>query len=128
VAGLIDIQFEDRFASEDELIDASISCDVVLAPYLHHTGGSSVAIWAAAAGRPILTQNSGSIANAVTANGLGVMCDPTDPAELAAAITVMVNEGYREAWQSQQPREFAVEHSADHFYSSIVDQLALCKR
>jgi glycosyltransferase involved in cell wall biosynthesis len=124
--GIVGLRFEERFATEDELIEALIDCDVVLAPYLHHSGVSAALIWAAAAGRPIITQDSGWIAHETSTNKLGLMCDPTDSVKLASAIAQMVNqEDRRNLWPPDRLHKFAEMHTPDHFYSSIIEQLVL---
>ena len=124
--GHVDLRFEERFASEDELIDALDECDVVLAPYLHHEGVSSVPIWAAAAGRPIVTQNSGWIGHEVASNKLGVLCNPANFDELSHAMVTAAKGVRNMVWQPEQLRRFAAGHSADHFYSSVISALSLC--
>ncbi len=121
--GIVDLQFDDRFVTEDELIDRLIECDVVLAPYLHHPGFSSVIFWAAAAGRPVITQNTGWIALDVGSNQLGILCDPSRVEDLAAAFSKMVMQDRLAAWPASRLRKFVAAHSPDRFYASIVENI-----
>jgi len=77
------IQSVDRFLDEDEMYLAAASADLVTAPYPHHTGRSSIVLWAAAAGRPSLGAQDGCMGHVIREHELGMTCDVLDPAMLA---------------------------------------------
>lgn len=119
-----DIVFDERFATEDELIDAMIACDAMIATRRNHEGVSHNLIWAAAAGRPIISQNASWMGQITTQERLGLVCDPLDPVAIAAAMTKMVDPRWREAFQIAAPRAFAAGYTADGYYETVVTALA----
>ncbi len=50
-------------------------CDVVLIPYQRHVGSSGLLIWAASAGKPVITQDFGLIGALTRAYKLGQTVD-----------------------------------------------------
>ena len=118
------ISYEDRFLGEDELIDELGSAHIVLAPYLAHSGVSNVLVWAAAAGRPILTQSAGWLGHMTEARHLGITCDTREPQRLAEALTACQQTGVRATFDATDMRVFAQRHTPDGFYGVIVDALA----
>ena len=119
-----EIVFDERFASEDELIDAMIGCDAMIATRRHHEGVSHNLIWAAAAGRPIISQNSSWMGHITTHERLGLVCDPLDPEAIAAAMTQIIDPQWRASFPTSGPRAFAAAHTADGYYETIVTTLA----
>lgn len=87
------IELEDRFVEDAELAQEVQSCDVVLAPYQNHIGSSSVMLWAAAAGKRLITQNTGYMGLLMQQHNLGIAIDTTDPKALAAALSAPLPEG-----------------------------------
>lgn len=80
------VDLEDRFVSDLDLAGEVLGAHVILAPYQNHVGSSGVLHWAVAAGRPLITQNTGLIGYQVERYGLGHATDCTDPAGIAAAL------------------------------------------
>lgn len=80
----------DRYVPDQELACEIAGCDVVLAPYQNHVGSSGVAYWSAAAGKPLITQNTGFIGWQAGAHGLGIAIDATDARALARALSAPV--------------------------------------
>ncbi len=119
-----EIVLEERFATEDELIDAMIQCDAMIATRRHHEGVSHNLIWAAAAGRPIISQNSSWMGHITEREELGLVCDPLDPKAIAAAMTQIVDPQWRAAFKIAGPRAFAAGYTADGYYETVITALA----
>ena len=76
-----------------DLAAAIANADVVLAPYQRFVGSSGVLLWAAGAGKPVITQSYGLLGRQVAAFGLGLAVDTTRPDELAAALVATLRDG-----------------------------------
>ena len=74
----------DRFVNEDEMFYTAAASDLVLAPYPNQSGRSSIILWAAAAGRPVLGVARGCIEYVIKQEGLGETCDVKDIGVLTA--------------------------------------------
>lgn len=77
---------QDRFIPPAEIAQMLCAMDLVCTPYPRHIGSASIALRAAAAGRPVLGGTYGWIASIVPRFGLGWTCDVEDVAAFAAAI------------------------------------------
>lgn len=119
-----EIVFDEGFATEDDLIDALIRCDAMLATRRRHQGVSNNLVWSAAAGRPVISQDNGWMGHTTREEALGLVCDPLDPAAIAAAIRQMLDPAWRAAFAVSGPRAFAAGHAADGYYEAIVSRLA----
>jgi glycosyltransferase involved in cell wall biosynthesis len=113
----------DRFLSEDELVRELRTCDVVLAPYPDHVGVSGVLLWAAAAGKPIITQKTGWIGHVVQKEQLGFVCQSCSCVELANTIMYASDRAIRGYFEASRLKLFSSGHSLDEFYEAIVDKL-----
>ena len=82
----VKITLEDRFLTDQELAAEVMGADAILAPYQNHVGSSGVLYWAAAAGKPVISQNTGLMGQQVQRYGLGLALDSTNPATLAKAM------------------------------------------
>jgi hypothetical protein len=80
------IEIEDRFLTEDELAQNVCAAKVILAPYQNHVGSSGVLYWAAAAGKPVLSQKTGLMGFLVHKYGLGQSVETSIPVEIAKAL------------------------------------------
>ncbi len=119
-----EIIFDERFATEDELIDAVIRCDAMLATRRHHEGVSHNLIWAAAAGRPVISQNTSWMGHITAREKLGLVCDPLDPRAIAAAMEQIADPQWRASFEVAGPRAFAAGHTADGYYETVITALA----
>jgi hypothetical protein len=88
---------------------------VVLAPYQRFVGSSGVLLWAAGAGKPVITQDYGLIGRLVRDHELGLSADVTDPKTLAHAITDMTTRGPRAFINQSTARSFAAERTPHDF-------------
>jgi glycosyltransferase involved in cell wall biosynthesis len=107
------IELENRFVSDSELAREVVDCAVVLAPYQNHVGSSGVIFWASAAGKPLLSQNTGLMGYQIDRHKLGLAVDTTDPKALAEAFSSVrkmpVNQGFIDS------------HSSEAFTRTILD-------
>lgn len=104
-------------AEIDSLIDKS---DVVLAPYQRFVGSSGVLLWAARAGRPVLTQEFGLIGRLTRDHGLGLATDSSDPACLAFAIEQMIENGTQALFDPAGAQRFVASRTPQHFASMVL--------
>lgn len=80
------VEVIDRFVTEAELAQEVCNAKVILAPYQNHIGSSGVLYWAAAAGKPILGQNSGLMGFLIEKYNLGLAVDTQNPAVIAKSL------------------------------------------
>jgi glycosyltransferase involved in cell wall biosynthesis len=114
----------DRYLTEEELIEQLNACEVVLAPYANHIGVSGVILWAAAAGKPIVTQESGWVGHVAREGNLGLTCDTSSPRAVAEALIVAAQPETLKRFEPARLRKFALGHSSGDFYEAIVARLA----
>lgn len=117
-----DLQFhaEQRWLGTDEIAALVAWSDAVLAPYQRFVGSSGVMLWAAAAGKPLVTQDFGLLGRLVIDHGLGIAVDCTDPAKLAAAIEILVERGTAHCFDPRRAAAFAAERTPRHFAAMIL--------
>ncbi len=111
------------FLSEDELVREVNACDVVLAPYPDHVGVSGVLLWAAAAGKPIITQKTGWIGHVVRKEQLGFVCQSCSCIELADTMMYASDRAILGYFEASRLKLFSSGHSLDEFYEAIVAKL-----
>ena len=81
------VEVVNRFVSDAELAQEVGDAKVILAPYQNHIGSSGVLYWAAAAGKPVLSQASGLMGFLVEHYGLGQVVETQNPAAIADVIS-----------------------------------------
>ncbi len=116
----------ERFLDEGELAWLVGRADVVLAPYRRVPMSSGVLHWAAALGRPILTQDYGILSHWTRRHGLGVTVDTRDPALLAREIERLVALGraaIRSLADPEGQARFTAARSGGAMASAVVDGL-----
>lgn len=116
----IRLHLEEGRLSQSELEKRIDESDVVLAPYQRFVGSSGVLIWAAAAGKPVLTQNFGLLNRLTVDYGLGVTADTTEPQHLARAIEHMVREGPRSHFDAALAAQFVRERTPSMFAAGVL--------
>lgn len=109
------IELEDRFLSDQELAAEVVSCDAILAPYQDHIGSSGAVLWAAAVGKPVVSQKTGAMGYQVVTHGLGLAIDSTNVAEIAAALV-------SNPPLSRVPDTFIATHTTNNFCQVILDR------
>jgi glycosyltransferase involved in cell wall biosynthesis len=110
----------DRYLNEREMYVSAAASDLVVAPYPHHQGRSSIILWAAAAGRPSLGTNASCIGHVIREQGLGETCDVADTREMAAAIGRMLSAPWTDV-DARRVRQYAEFHRVEN-YQDIASQ------
>jgi len=106
------LELDNRFVSDDELTCEISACDVVLAPYQNHIGSSGVVLWAAAAGKRLVCQNTGAMGHQVAEHKLGLGIDCTDPDTLSRALVADIAQ--------PNARTLLATHTAAVFQNTIL--------
>lgn len=99
----------DRLLDEQDMFSVAAASDLVTAPYPNHSGRSSIVLWAAIAGTPVLTTDRGCIGRVVRAEKLGITCDVSDQSALLAAIETGLNQPW-----TKHDRERAMRYGEQH--------------
>jgi glycosyltransferase involved in cell wall biosynthesis len=113
------IELEERRLSAGELEAVVQRASVLLAPYQRFVGSSGVLLWAARAGKPILTQDFGLMGPLVREFDLGVAIDTTDPRAIARAMVEVADGGTKGAFDRHSAMDFCLSHTPQAFASSI---------
>jgi len=111
---------EDRRLESSELATLIARSDVVLAPYQRFVGSSGVLVWAANAGKPVLTSNYGLVGRFVREYRLGLALDTTDPSALAGGLIAMVRDGPTKFIDQQGAAAFVRGRSPAEFARTIL--------
>ncbi len=117
------IRLEDRRLSNGELHALVQRSDMVLAPYWRFVGSSGVLLWAARAGKPVLTQDYGLIAKLVRDNQLGVVADTCDPRSIRTSIERAALGDVRHLVDGRKLAHFLSAMTPQRFASEIVSSL-----
>jgi glycosyltransferase involved in cell wall biosynthesis len=104
----------DRFLGQREMFLATSACDLIAAVYPSHSGRSSIILWAAAAGRPVLGSAKGCIGYVVEKQRLGSTVDPTDHVALCRAVATAINQPYSDDMRANA-RRYAQTHSLERY-------------
>lgn len=114
------LRIEDRRLSSAEIASLVRGCDTVLAPYQRFVGSSGVLIWAAAYGKPVLTQDFGLMGRLVRAHRLGHTVDTLDPDALAHSLAVIVKGHGMAATDPSGTAEFLADKTPEAFVATLV--------
>ncbi|MEX2453804.1 MAG: glycosyltransferase [Rhodospirillaceae bacterium] len=117
------LDIDERRLPKSDLANHVADTDVILVPYQRFAGSSGVLLWAASAGKPVITQSYGLVGRLVDEYRLGRAVDTTDPSDLAAALVAAVRDGYRELGDSEGMARFADCHSPEVFASRIMETI-----
>lgn len=118
------LHLEDRYLERAEIAELVRRCDVVLAPYQRFVGSSGVLLWAAGAGKPVITQSYGLLGEWTRRHRLGTAVDTSSPAALVEAIRSYLEEGDRDDGAVGERRAFAAQHTPERFGRTIVEKFA----
>ncbi|MDE2228398.1 MAG: glycosyltransferase [Alphaproteobacteria bacterium] len=118
------LEIVDRRLSTGEIEALVARADVVLAPYQRFVGSSGVLLWAARAGKPLLTQDFGMIGPLVRNYRLGLAIDVDQPEALAAGIVRFVHEGPHRFIDPQRARAFVARNTPDRFAELVFASVA----
>jgi glycosyltransferase involved in cell wall biosynthesis len=114
------LRVENRRLEDGELASLIARSDVVLAPYQRFVGSSGVLLWAARAGRPVLTQAFGLLGRLTRDHGLGVAVDSSDPVEIAHEMARMVALGPSSFFDRAAAARFAASQTPQSFVSAVL--------
>lgn len=114
------LHVEDRRLASGEIEALVGSCDVVLAPYQRFVGSSGVLLWAARAGKPVLTQDFGLLGRLVRDHRLGAVADVTDAGALAATVADIVRAGPQRYFDRQAAARFAADRTPQAFTAALL--------
>lgn len=117
------VVLHDAFIPVSEIQALLRAADLVLAPYQRHVGSSAVLIRAAAAGRPVLSQDYGFMGAQVRRHQLGRTVDATDPAALAAALADAI-ETPTAGFDPAGAQAFAAANTPAAYAETILSRLA----
>jgi glycosyltransferase involved in cell wall biosynthesis len=110
---------ENRRVGEGEIDLLLARADVVLAPYQRFVGSSGILLWAARAGKPVLTQNFGLIGRLVRDRHLGLVADVESKNGLLAAIRRVIHEGLDAFFDPASMQRFVAERPPHRFAGTI---------
>jgi hypothetical protein len=116
----LQLHAERRWLSSQEIGTLVAWSDAVMAPYQRFVGSSGVMLWAAAAQKPLVTQDYGLLGRLVADHRLGLPVDSTDPGRLAAAIETMVEQGTADFFDASRAAAFAAERTPRRFAALIL--------
>lgn len=81
----------DEFLSESQMFAVASASDLVVAGYPNHSGRSSIILWSAAAGRPVLAADRGCIGYVVEHEKLGQTANVVEPVVFTQAMVDALN-------------------------------------
>lgn len=114
------LHVEDRRLASGEIQALVEGCDVVLAPYQRFVGSSGVLLWAARAGKPVLTQDFGLLGRLVRDHGLGAVADVTNAGALATALADIVHAGPAHCLDREAAARFAAISTPQAFSAAVL--------
>jgi len=117
------LELDNRHLPMDELSTLIRRCDVVLAPYKRFVGSSGVLLWAAATGKPVITQNYGLLGKLCREHALGLCIDTCNPAALAAAIETAAHEP-SQYFDAVRATAFAASRTPHRFAATLFDAIS----
>ena len=117
------VHLEDRRLSGGEINALIKEASVVLAPYPRFVGSSGVLLWAAQAGKPVLTQDLGLLGCLARTHRLGLALDTTDSETLSKGIEY-ISESESSSYFDQESAANYIRHqSPQNFASEIFSSL-----
>ena len=119
----IKLNIWDRYEKDKELVSLITSSDCILAPYQYFTGSSGVILWAAGAGKPIITQDYGLMRRWTYENKLGITTDTANPRKIAEAITKFLKPTNEKLYDMGKMRELADYNTPERFAKVVFEVL-----
>ena len=114
------VEVLDRYLDENEVSAMVRAADVILAPYLRHVGSSGVLYWAAAAGKPVITQDYGLIGREAQEFGLGLIANTLSTASLADALATAIRANGDNLANPEGQARFIDGHSPQSFAAVLI--------
>ncbi|MEM9065847.1 MAG: glycosyltransferase [Planctomycetota bacterium] len=116
------IRLNPDYVSEEDLWLWLAAGDVVVAPYPRHVGPASIAVRAAALGRPVVGGSFGWLGRLIEDYGIGTAAS-VDPEGLADAMMVML--GRAEGWEpTERSMAYVAGLTVDGFVRGFLDEPA----
>lgn len=104
----------DEFLSETQMFAVAAASDLVVAGYPQHSGRSSIILWAAAAGRPVLAAERGCIGYVVHQENLGRTVDVNNVPAFTQAVVDTLDAEWT-ADDAQRVRDYAHWHRIENY-------------
>ncbi|MBB6251932.1 glycosyltransferase [Nitrospirillum iridis] len=117
------VHLEDRRLSGGEINALIKEASVVLAPYQRFVGSSGVLLWAAQAGKPVLTQDLGLLGCLARTHRLGLALDTTDSETLSKGIEYISESDTRSYFDQESAANYIRHQSPQNFASEIFSSL-----
>ena len=114
----------DRYLDDGEIADMVTESDVILVPYQRHVGSSGLLYWAAAARKPVITQDYGLIGREARDFCLGLAIDTLSERSLAEAMATAIRAGGRGLACADGQARFIEGHSGRDFAAALIDGMA----
>jgi glycosyltransferase involved in cell wall biosynthesis len=118
------LRLEDRRLPFGEVAALIRRCQVVLAPYQRFVGSSGTLIWAAACGKPTLTQDYGLLGRFVREHRLGWSVDTTSPNVIADSITAIARGQATDLPDARGVAAFLAGRTPEIFAARVAESLA----
>ena len=115
------LRLENRSLALAEIAALVVRSDVVLAPYQRFVGSSGVLLWAAGAGRPVLSQGFGLVGRLIREHRLGLAVDTTDALALATAMGRMIDDGAARFIDPGRVGEFVAGRRPERFAELVLE-------
>lgn len=119
----LQVVLRDEYVEYDVIQPLFEAADLVLAPYQRHVGSSGIVVRAAAAGRPVLSQDYGFQGEIVRRRRLGIVVDTTRPDAIARVLRMYTSTGLGSSFDENEARRFAEENTVDAFGDRIFTAL-----
>ncbi|HEY1722413.1 MAG TPA: glycosyltransferase [Magnetospirillaceae bacterium] len=117
------VHVEDRRIGSGELYALVDRSDLILAPYQRFVGSSGVLLWAARAGKPIVTQEFGLLGRLVRDNHLGFTADTSDEQSLCNCIESALSVDQTGHFDGQTAAKFVAPMTPQRFADDIFRSL-----
>jgi glycosyltransferase involved in cell wall biosynthesis len=117
------VALHDAFVPVAEIQPLLRVADLVLGTYDRHVGSSAVLIRAAAAGRPVLSQDYGYMGDRVRRHRLGRTVDTENPTALTQALQAAL-EDPAAGFDSETAAAFAAANTPEAYARTILDHVA----
>ena len=118
------VYVEDKFLSENELVQLLKKCDALLIPYQRHVGSSGLLLWAASTRKQVITQDCGLIGELVKKYKLGLAVNTTQPGEIAKAVQQVVDGNLKKKTSERKKIAlFVKRHSPEEFSKKFFDAI-----
>ncbi|MDE1145966.1 MAG: glycosyltransferase [Azospirillaceae bacterium] len=113
------IHLEDRRLASGEINALIKESNIILAPYQRFVGSSGVLLWAARAGKPVLTQDLGLLGYLARTHRLGLALDTTNADTLSKGIEY-ISESEEKSYFDQESAAKYIQYQSPHNFASEI--------